>query len=133
MNLSRSLVNLDQEGLRVMEEAVRKGIAIVVSAGNNSSDSLLYHISYFYDEIKKIFVKSNEQKLFERLKGKGIVFAGSTEIGPSGKEKVSNYSHQPEDDTKKNFVLAPGEYLNIQMSTNPQELVRGTSFSRALC
>lgn len=129
INLSLKLIDLNQDGLEAMADAIRKGITIVISAGNDSSPGIMYYIREFYDHIKGLFVKSGKQQLFEKVRGKGIIFAGSTGIDLFGKETVSDYSQHPENDTRKNFILAPGEYLNIQANNNPRELVCGTSFS----
>ncbi|MBY0501199.1 MAG: S8 family serine peptidase [Alphaproteobacteria bacterium] len=129
INLSLKLIDLDQDGLEAMAEAVQKGITIVNSAGNDSFPGIMYRIREAYDNVKGLFVKSTKQKLFEKLKGKGIIFAGSTGVDPFGKETVSDYSQHPEEDTRRNFILAPGEHLNIQANNNPRELVCGTSFS----
>ncbi len=129
INLSLKLIDLDQDGLEAMAEAVRKGITIVNSAGNDSYSGVMFRIREAYDYVKGLFVKSNKQKLFEKLRGKGIIFAGSTGINSFGKETVSDYSQHPEEDSRRNFILAPGEHLNIQANNNPRELVCGTSFS----
>lgn len=121
INLSMKLTSLDDEGLEALAAAVRKGILIVTSAGNDGYPGLMSYMGN-YDKRK--------HQLFEKLNGQGILFAGATQISSSnGEEEVTYYSQHPEEEKRRNCVHIVGEDLNIQACKDPNKLVGGTSFA----
>ncbi|MDK3155685.1 S8 family serine peptidase, partial [Kamptonema cortianum] len=129
INMSFSLSSLNQEGMEAIADAVRQGIAIFIAAGNDSSPGLIHRIHDMWDKVKGMFVKSNEQKLFERLKGKGILFAGALGYHRNGEEEVASFSQLPDASMKSRFLLAPGVDIPVHAKCGSNKLVSGTSFS----
>ncbi|MBX9621206.1 MAG: S8 family serine peptidase [Alphaproteobacteria bacterium] len=129
INMSFSLSSLNQEGMEAIADAVKQGITVFIAAGNDSSPGLIHRIHDMWDKLKGMFVKSNEQKLFERLKGKGILFAGALGYKRNGEEEVASFSQLPDTKTKRRFLLAPGVDIPVHAKCDSNKLVSGTSFS----
>jgi hypothetical protein len=129
INMSFKLSSLNQEGMEAIADAVRQGIAIFIAAGNDSNQDLIHRIHDMWDTVKGMFVKSNEQKLFERLQGKGILFAGALGYNRNGEEEVASFSQLPDASTKRRFLLAPGVDIPVRAKYDSNKLVNGTSFS----
>ncbi|MBX9786183.1 MAG: S8 family serine peptidase [Alphaproteobacteria bacterium] len=129
INMSFSLSSLNQEGMEAIADAVRQGIAIFIAAGNDSSQGFIHRIHDMWDKVKGMFVKSNEQKLFERVQGKGILFAGALGYHRNGEEEVASFSQLPDASTKRRFLLAPGVDIPVHAKCDSSKLVNGTSFS----
>lgn len=129
INISFKLSDLNQECMEGMADAVRQGIVIFIAAGNDSTPGIIFRICKVWNSVKGIFVKSNEQKLFEKLQGKGILFAGALGYKRNGEEEVASFSQLPETNMKSRFLLAPGVDIPVHATCPSNKLVNGTSFS----
>lgn len=131
INISRTMEDLDTTSLAAIKEAVNKGIAVVLAAGNSGRSSVFVSIWQTWNSIKKLWSKSKSQTLFEEVNGKGLLFAGALKYTPSGKEQVCDFTQLPEPVNGKNphFILAPGEQLRLPIVSQSDRLTDGTSFA----
>lgn len=131
INMSFKLFDLNQEGMEAIADAVRQGITIFIAAGNDSDSrqGFICRIHDIWDAMKGMFVKSNAQKLFERQKGKGILFVGALGYKRNGEEEIASFSQLSDAHTKRRFLLAPGVDIPVHATYSSNKLVNGTSFS----
>ncbi len=120
--------SINSDTIEALKEAVQKGIIIVKAAGNDGINNLWD----MWDNFWGFFRKSKTQEVYEKLKGKGILFVGSLRYDRHGQEEISNFSQLPNPDDKNkkpHFLFAPGEDLRLPIENKKNTFTSGTSFS----
>ncbi|OJW53473.1 MAG: hypothetical protein BGO67_01890 [Alphaproteobacteria bacterium 41-28] len=89
INISLGLNPEPEPIFRVMAEAVRRGIAFTIAAGNESSKDNPVFLDYGYAGVDPM------PEVFRRLRGDGMVFAGSLKHKRSGNAVFAKFSQHP--------------------------------------
>lgn len=129
INISSQFSKLSPELLEACKEATRRGIVLIISAGNDSCSLLNYFLDEMWDQVKNVIARNPKQDLFDKLGGKGIRFAGALEYDNNGEEKVTGYTQHPSQNTQKHFIFTAGSHLPVHSKTDPYKLTEGTSFA----
>lgn len=108
INMSILITNYSDQIVEACQEARRKDIPIIFSAGNDSQKN--FPVFLYEDGYQDTNTLKNNYKidLFDALQGKGVWFAGALKYKKDGEETLTYYTQHPVERTKNHFICAAG-------------------------
>lgn len=116
INISFTIEENNDEIVKACQEAHQAGIPIIIGAGNDSKKDFPIFIDEEIDPIDGTIIGTGWMYVWNKLKGKGIYFAGALKYKKSGEETLTSYTQHSLKETEKHFICAPGEKISVVFS-----------------